>query len=135
MHAEKHFQVCSIYPKTLHPIFPLVPIAQRVVIAINWINLYPVNNAIHFINNYLLNSYYSHWIEAIHPLKYLVYSYSPFHYVGWKFCLRGWNKPHWYVQKSFSPVVCSSSITWEQNPYCVMSVQWLVKWARSPSYN
>ena len=38
VHADKHFQVCSINLKTLHPIFHLAPVAQKVDITINWIN-------------------------------------------------------------------------------------------------
>ena len=40
VHADKHFQVCSINLKTLHPIFHLAPVAQKVDITINWINVY-----------------------------------------------------------------------------------------------
>ena len=40
VHADEHFQVCSIILKTLHPIFHLAPVAQKVDITINWINVY-----------------------------------------------------------------------------------------------
>ena len=40
VHADKHFQVCSINLKTLHPIFHLAPVAEKVDITINWINVY-----------------------------------------------------------------------------------------------
>ena len=40
VHADKHFQVCSINLKTLHPIFHLAPVAQKVDITIKWINVY-----------------------------------------------------------------------------------------------
>ena len=40
VHADKQFKFFSINLKTLHPIFYLAPVAQKVDITINWINVY-----------------------------------------------------------------------------------------------